>query len=139
MSDQPDLIEPVTVKLQQIDKDNTPYSAGISGRHEAINYIERKTEVELKAQVVFVDRKQQLEFHQLGAEEQVKGYCVFRYKDLTAKGVTIERGDKIVQVGQLTGEWYVLHGQGDPAAHFSSIGGFTLTRIFFGDREPVGG
>jgi len=138
MSDIPDLIESVPVEIEQIDKSATLFSSGVSGRSELLNNVVRKAKVTLPAQIVFGDSDQMSKFSRLGPDEQVKGYLVLRYIDLTNAGVVLARGDKIVKLGQLTTQLFLLHSSGDPAAHFSSIGGFTLFRMFFGDRTPVG-
>lgn len=137
MSDVPELIEPVKVLIQPINKTATTYSSGVSGRREIQNYVARKSTVTLDAQVVFGDTNQRPNFTQLGVDEQVKGYLVLRYKDLQDAATTLQRGDKIIKLGQLDVEYFLLHSKGDPAAHFSSIGGFTLVRMFFADKEPV--
>lgn len=135
--DVPELIEPIEVKFEQIDKGSTPYSSGLSGRREIINHVERDVEKTIQAQVVFGNVDQKTVPQEIGADEQVKGYLVVRYQDMLNLGVDLERGDKITQLGQLEVEYFLLHSQGDPAAHFTSIGGFTLTRLFFSDRTPV--
>jgi hypothetical protein len=133
-----DLIEPIDVTIQQIDKDSTPYPTGVSGRKYPVNNIGRKVEMILPAQVVHGDRDQRGNFTQLGADEERKGYILVRYEDLVNKGIQLKRGDKIIKIGQLSTELYLSHSTGDPAAHFTGIGGFTLVRYPFQDRDPVG-
>lgn len=141
MTDIPDLIEPIPVEIQPLDKANTPASTGVAGRREFSGTRKRKTTVILQAQVVFGDRDIKTKFTQLGPDEQIKGYILVRFKDLKDKGLVLKRGDKITKLGQLNVELFLTHGQGDPAAHFTSIGSggeFTLVRAPFGDRNPVG-
>ena len=138
MSDIPELIEPINVEIEQIDKTTTVASTGVSGRREFVGNIQRKTKIVLSAQVAFSNTDMITKFNQIGPDEQAKGYLVLRFIDLANKGVTLQKGDKIIKLGQLDVEYYLLHGTGDPAAHFSSISGFTLFRMFFGDRNPVG-
>lgn len=138
MSDIPDLIEPVLVEIEQINKTTTVASGGISGRHEHMGNIQRDTKFTIQAQISFGNTEQQTKFSQLGPDEQAGGYLVLRIIDLENLGKTLKRGDKIVKMGNRDVELFLLHSDGDPAAHFSSIGGFTLVRMFFGDRNPVG-
>ena len=133
-----DLIEPIDIIIQQIDKTTTPFPTGVTGRKFPINHIERKTDITIPAQVVHGDRDQKGNFTQLGTDEERKGYVLVRYKDLTSKGVVLKRGDKIIKMGQFDVELYLTHSTGDPAAHFTGIGGFTLVRMPFQDRDPVG-
>jgi hypothetical protein len=143
MSDVPELIESIDVEIEQIDKINTPYSDGVAGRRENYNHVVRKTKITLPAQVVFgktpSDEAITLFKSQLGPDEAIRGYMIMRFQDLADKGVALKRGDKIVKMGQLVVDLYVSHSTNDPAAHFSSIGGFTLLRVFFNDRNVVGG
>jgi len=133
-----ELIEPINVEIEQIDKDETPYSDGVSGRRENYGSVTRKPKVTIQAQVVFGNTEQQTKFSQLGPDEQAGGYILIRYEDMTNLGVVFKRGDKIVKLGQLERELFILHSSGDSAAHYNSIGGFTLVKLFFGDRNPVG-
>lgn len=137
-SDIPELIEPVFIKIKQLDKPATVYSSGVSGKREIMNAPVLGSEITLPAQIVFGDGDQKPNFSQLGTDEQSKGYLVLRYVDVTSAAVVLQKGDKITKLGQLDVEYYLLHTQGDPAAHFSSIGGFTLFRMFFSDRKPKG-
>ena len=139
MSDIPELIEPIKVTIKQLDKAKTVMSGGVNGMREVVNAPVLSAPIMLDAQVAFGDSEQLGIMSSLGTEEQVKGYMVLRYADLDALTTKLQRGDRISKLGQLDVEYYLLHGQGDPAAHFSSIGGFTLTRMFFSDRNPNGG
>lgn len=132
------LIEQINVVVEQIDKSTTPFSGGVAGRREHMGNIQRKVAVTLSAQVAFGNVNMRTEFNtQLGPDEQAKGYMVLEFAELTAKGIVLKRGDKIIKLGQLDVAYFLLHSTGDPAAHFSSIG-FSLVRMFFGDRNPVG-
>lgn len=139
MSDIPELIEDIPIKVRQLNVGATQFSSGVSGRKEIINAPVLGAEISLPAQVVFGDGDQKGNHTQMGVDEQVKGYMVLRYVDVNNAAVTLKRGDKITKMGQLNTEYYFLHSQGDPAAHFTSIGGFTLFRMFFSDRAPTGG
>ena len=132
------LIEPIKITVQQIDKTTTIYPSGRSGRKHPSNSVVRHVDVILDAQVVHGDRDQKGNFSQLGADEQRKGYVVLEYAALVAKNVVLARGDKIIKMGQLDTELFFTHSTGDPAAHFTGVGGFTLVRMPFQDRDPVG-
>lgn len=136
MITQPPLIEPIDVVIAQIDKTNTRYSGGVSGRRESKNFTIFKTPVTIPAQVVFGNKDQETNFSGLGADEQVAGYLVVRFIDLQALGVDLKRGDKITSLSDE--DLFLLHSSNKPAAQFSSLGTFTLARVFFGDRNPIG-
>lgn len=133
-----ELIEPIELIIQPLDKTTTPASTGLSGRREFMGNRQRKPDVTIDAQIAFGNVSMRTEFNsQLGPDEQAKGYCVLRYADMAAKNFQFKRGDKIIKLGQLDVEYYVMHSLGDSAAHFTASG-FTLVRMFFADRNPVG-
>lgn len=131
------LIQPVDVTISQIDKQSTIYSKGVTGRREAKNIIIRRDPITLTAQVAYGNSDQKTDFSQLGPDEQVKGYCLFKFSDLEKLSNPLQRGDKIIKIAQLDQNLFILHSLGDPAAQFTSIG-FGIVRMFFGDRNPVG-
>lgn len=132
-----ELIEPVDIIIEQIDKTNTPFPDGASGRKFPMNHVVRATPFIIEAQVVHGDFSQTQNHTQLGTDEQQKGYLVLRFEDLNNKGKTLQRGDKITKMGQLDVELYLSHSSGDPAAQIG--GSFQLVKMFFLDRNPVGG
>lgn len=134
----PDLIEPVELVVESINKTQTPYSSGVSGRRETINHVVRDKFL-IPAQVVFANLDQDMQSTQLGASEKAKGYVIIRRKDLSAIGKQINRGDRIVQIhGEALKQLlYFIHSVGDLSSQFSDTG-FAFVRLFFSDREPVG-
>lgn len=131
----PPLIEPITVTVSQVDESSTQYSGGLSGRHETVNSVVRK-DVSFQAQVVFGNTQQDTDFSQFGADENTGGYLVVRRQDLKDASIDLKRGDKITKLGDQEVELYLLHGLNKPAAQFTSLGTFTLERVFFADRKP---
>ena len=132
------LIQAINVTIEQIDKTLTQFGGGLSGRKFPVNSVVRKSAFTIPAQVVHGDRDQKGNFTQLGADEQRKGYILVRFEDLKNLGREIKRGDKITKMGQFNVELFISHSSGDLAAHFTGIGGFSLVRIPFQDRDPVG-
>lgn len=134
----PNLIEPVDLVVESINKVQTPYSTGVSGKREIINHVVRE-QFTIPAQVVFSNLDQDLQNTQLGPSEKAKGYVILKRNDLSAQGKSINRGDRIVKIhGEpLKQILYFIHSVGDLSSHFSSAG-FVFVRIFFSDREPVG-
>ena len=136
----PRLIQPIPVEISQINKSRTISSGGVSGRHETFGNVQRDVKFIIQAQVAFGNVEQVTLFNSmLGASERAGGYLVLRFVDLKNLGKTLNRGDKILKIGDITCDYFLLHSKGDPAAHFSAIGGFTLFRMFFGDRNPIKG
>lgn len=134
----PPLIEPVDLLIEAIDKAQTPFSGGVSGRRETVNHVIRD-QFTLPAQLVFGNQDQKAHSTLLGTDEQAKGYALFRLIDIKNLGKEPKRGDRIIKVNNtdLKQQLYFLHSVGDLSSHFSSSG-FTFTLIFFADRDPVG-
>ena len=134
----PDLIESVPILIETINKSQTPYSTGVSGKREIINHVVRD-QFTVNAQVVFADLFQGMESSQLGPSETAKGYVILRRKDLFDIGKQVNRGDRITQIrGEVLKQLlYFVHSVGDLSSHFSDTG-FAFVRIYFSDREPVG-
>ena len=139
----PELIEPIKVVVEQIDKTATPFSTGVSGRRETQNFVKR-IEQTFNAQVVFGNDDQKQHSTQLGVDEEAAGYCIFLESELEDLGKRPVRGDRIVKfIGQNGKEkipstkLYFNHSGGDLGGHFSN-GGFGFVRLFFMDRDPVG-
>ena len=134
----PPLIEPVTLLIEAVNKMQTPYSTGVSGRRETVNHVVRE-QFSLPAQVVYGNQAQKMHSSLLGTDEQAAGYALFRLADMKVIGKEPKRGDRIVKINSvdLKQIMYFTHSVGDLASHFSSTG-FTFTLLFFSDREPVG-
>ena len=131
----PKLIEPIDVLIESLDKTKTRYSSGRAGRREKKNRTVYKTAVSVPAQVVFTNEEQKTKFNTLGADERSKGYLVVRFIDLQALGIDLKRGDRIKDLTK--DPLYLLHSTNKPAAQFSSLGTFSIARVFFGDRKPI--
>jgi len=141
--DEPELIEPINLEIESIDKGETTYSIGPGGRREPINNIVRTLFV-IPAQVVFGNTEQVQHSSQLGTDEEASGYIIIRPKDLTDLGKTIKRGDRIIKFidsngGErvLSNPLYFVHSAGDLSSHFSGSG-FSFIRALFTDRNPIG-
>lgn len=136
-----ELIEPMSIEIEQKDVDNTPFPSGISGRKFPVNHKAWKAPFRINAQVAFGERDMKGNHTQLGTGEIVKGYIIVLYKDLLADSIDLKRGDRITKLitkqEELDVELYFVTSLGDPSAHVD--GQFGLKRIMFEDREPVGG
>jgi hypothetical protein len=138
MTDIPNLIEPIDVKIEQIDKTILRPDRGPGNIPDSPLPVPRKTTITLKAQIVFIDSSIEQNHTQIGTDEQARGYLVVRFIDLSSQNITLKRGDKIIQVGNRPCEFYLVHSFNDSAAHFSSESSFTLLRVPFMDRNPIG-
>jgi hypothetical protein len=127
----PNLIHPVDVEIQQVDKPNTSYR---SDAREPVRKLKRKATITLSAQVKWrrsVDPRNTLE----GVAEDSDGYLLFRYHDLADAGVTLKRGDKIIKIARLAYELFIT--QLIPAGHYPDQNGPSLLKAFFSDRNPA--
>lgn len=141
----PNLLNPVTITIDRIDRTETQWDPIL---RENLNIIRRRPSFDIDAQIVYrkVFVKGSLDASELdgqmgeglgGAVPNSDGYVLLRVYDLGLKGLTmpdIERGDRITKLGQLTVEYFVVGKR--PAAQYTDQGGFTLIAVFFEDRNP---
>lgn len=127
---EPDLVHPIPIEIEQIDKDSTFYD---DDAREAIRDAARPEVKKLSAQVSW-SVKDDPAPEKMGISEETRGYLLFKKKDLSGESVTINRGDKISKIGHDTVELYVLGLT--PAGHYPDQGGATLLQAYFGDRNP---
>lgn len=136
----PRLLNPVKVKIMQIDKSSTQFNTRL---RENVNIIKRNAEFEIDAQIVYkrstVDPGKDnpnFEGHQGsglgGIVEESDGYLVLRFKDLTDLNIELKRGDKITKLAQINVEYFITGTR--PGSHYTDQGGFTLLQVFFKDR-----
>jgi hypothetical protein len=144
----PNLIHPVPVTIQRMEPNATLLDPVA---REPVRQMWRNdcgpgtlAPLQLEAQVNWNDGEMaRPTFPAGGAEEEWKGYLVFRVVDLVAAGVAVEnpdgtlqislaRGDRIVRIGRRVVDLYVLWFR-DIAA-YPDQGGATLLEVTFNDR-----
>lgn len=126
----PNLIHPVDVHIEQLDKASTVYDDDFrepvqQAAHAVVKY--------LKGQVSWGESKQ-LGTTAAGVEENAAGYVLFRYIDLEKAGVTLKLNDKIVKLGKIATDLYIT--KIAPCGHYQDQGGATLVKAYFMDRQP---
>ncbi len=78
---EPELLDPIDIIIESIDKTKTKFSGGVDGRREHRNSIVR-TPFTIPAQVVFGNVDQVQHSSQIGTDEEAKGYVIVRPIDL---------------------------------------------------------
>jgi hypothetical protein len=134
----PNLIHPIPIRVQPIDRANVITDADYG---EEMEVIARKTETIVSGQVKWVgfDRfKPSMD----GPQEGEDGYVLFRIVDLRAVSLNmIHRGDRFVQLGgspnAVGTDVYVTRSRF--SGHYPDQNGPTLVKAFFADRQPVKG
>jgi hypothetical protein len=141
--DEFDLIEPITIEVEQINKEETYWVDPRTGRRQPVNNVVRE-KTNLKCQLVLGNTEQDIHGSQLGSDEEAKGYCIFLKEDIESMNKQLNRGDRITAIinydgtrQELPQKWYFLHSVGDLFGHFTRTG-LGYTRILFSDRDPVG-
>lgn len=138
----PVLQNPISVIIEKIDKSKTNYNNRL---RENVNIIRRKTPIAIDAQIVWkrsissaskdgLNFEGSQNFGLAGISEESIGYFIVRFLDLNKLELVIEKGDKIIKLGQIDTEYFVLGTR--PAAHYVDQRGFALLMIFFKDRNP---
>jgi hypothetical protein len=132
----PMLLHPIPVKLRKSDRAFT--AAWDENFREPVGQVRRKQRpIELVAQVKNI-RVENVVLKEGGKSEHADGYLLFLASDLERRKVTIETGDRIVEIGSGSRtrevDYYVVQvtGRGHYPEHF----GHTMIKAFFQDREP---
>jgi hypothetical protein len=134
----PRLLHPVPVLIRQIDRKFT--SRWDDNLHEPIGQVRRKDrrkETEVRAQVKIggTDTPQASEG---GVVEKSDGYLLFLTSDLKKAHLTINRGDRVVKIGNGSNgrevDLYIT--QFEWRGHYPGAQGPTLLKAHFEDRAP---
>jgi hypothetical protein len=127
----PNLLHPVPIEIRQTDKAGTPQDHDF---REPINRVKRQPTQTVDGQVAWANDKR-IQYTRGGSRYDADGYVLFRYVDLEAKSMELKTGDKLVKIGKITSNVYIVHFQ--PQGHYTDVGGATLVKAFFSDKDPV--
>jgi len=128
---QPNLIHPVPIKIQQLDVAETYYD---DDYREPVQQAAHKNYAIVPGQIKW-GSDDRLSATRGGAEEGADGYVLFRYVDLAKAGITLKLNDRMIQLGKLDTDVYIIRLQ--PMGHYSDMGGATLVKAYFADRQPA--
>jgi len=137
----PNLIHPVPIVIEQIDKTRQEDNAG-QGSWFDDDFREPIQQAAHKAIVTCVGQPRWGDAQKLGAsrtgpESEARGYVLFRYVDLEAQNITLQQNDRLLKIGKLDTNVYIISLR--PEGHYSDQGGATLVKAFFKDRQPAKG
>lgn len=132
----PRLLHPVPIFLRQIDRRRTAIMD--DNLHEPVGQVRRELKpVKLSAQMKIFDTDR-ARAASGGATEDSTGYALFRTSDLNIAKIEIERGDRIVQIGDGKNgrevDYYIVKVLW--LGHYQFAQGPTLVKAFFEDRKP---
>lgn len=132
------LLHPLPVYVQQIDRSGTPkFDANLA---EPIGQVERwHKPIRLLGQVKLDDLDDPTASPGgIIEESSPRSYIAFLTKDLHRVGITLQRGDRIIQIGDAPNatevDYYITHFR--HLAHYHQAKGNTLIRAYFRDRHP---
>lgn len=133
----PRLLHPILVSIRQIQRSNTPIMD--TDLHEPVGQALRDQKpVQLYAQVKEMEDAG-LQVSVGGRLENANGYLLFLTSDLHAQGISLQIGDRVVQVGEELNarfvDWYFVKFQ--HRGHYPSAKGATIVKAWFADRQPV--
>lgn len=123
----PRLIRPFTAIIEAIDKSSTVYDRR---SRQPIGDVAR-VRYSIPAQHDSVHRMMP-DWDQSGPSEQLRGRLIVRYVDIEAAGYTPRRGDKVVQMGTKSVEYYIVNIE--QRGHWQN--GPTFLRLYYSDRRP---
>jgi len=128
----PNLIHPVSVKVERLDESATVYD---EDAREPVKQGSRKVVYTLPAQVNW-GAHNGMDPSDIGPSDNESGYVLFRKTECVAAGYHPQRKDRIIQIGSLTGlTLYITSVR--PMGHYPDQSGYTLWKCSFSDRSPV--
>jgi hypothetical protein len=126
----PTLLHPVPVTVQKLDRDATVFDADYKEQLQR----EARAEAVICPGQIFWVQDQAKQLMPGGAREDSDGYVLFRYIDLQALDITIDREDRFTAFGSTLVDVYVV--KLTPMGHYADAGGPTLVKAWFKDRQP---
>ena len=126
----PNLIHPVTVQIEQIQKGSTFFD---EDAREPIQEAARSAVIEVLGQPRWTS-SEELSVKRGGVVEGAAGYVLFRKVDLDAASVTLQINDRFKKIGNVDTDYYVIKIQ--PTANYDDQGGPAMFRAWFADRLP---
>lgn len=126
----PNLIHPIPIVFRQINESTTIYD---EHHREPVQQSRWGSSITVNGQIKWAEEKS-LTITVNGKILNADGYVLFRYIDLTAKGVTLKGNENITKIGATNYDLYVLKLR--PTASYDDVGGSTMVKAFFEDRQP---
>lgn len=135
----PNLLHPVPVIIEQINKARQEDNSGDGtwfddDFREPVQQAARSSVVTVQGQPRW-GNSQKLGASRMGPESEATGYVVFRYVDLADAGITLQQNDRFTKIGTLDTDVYIISMR--PEGHYADVGGPTLVKAFFKDRQPA--
>lgn len=129
----PAILHPVQVKFRVRRTDLTLMD---DDAREPVGKVNRNAEVTLTGQIFWQNKVWESEA--VGLVPKTLGYVLLRRYDLTAVGVNITEGDKIIQIGinnaALTEPYYIYRIM--YRGHYQDTDGHSLVKVWFTDKKP---
>ena len=126
----PNLVHPVTVEIEQIQKASTFFD---EDAREPLQQAARSAVIEVEGQPRW-GSAEELDAGPGGVIENAAGYVLFRKVDLDAASVTLQINDRFKKIGNVDTDYYVIRIQ--PTATYNDQGGPAMFRAWFADRLP---
>lgn len=126
----PNLIHPVAVTLEQIDRPATVYD---ENTRAPIQQAARKAAVTLSGQASYGSAAGLMR-KTYGLIKDESGYVTFSRRDLVSRSITLSIGDRITLIGNESHDAYIVRLQ--PMGHYPEYGN-TLVRAYYQDRKPA--
>lgn len=132
----PRLIHPIPVFIRQIQRSLTVQD---DDAREPVGQARRKQKpIKLMGQIRRFDPTDNPMATSGGVTEHTTGYVLFRTLDLKSRRLVLQRGDRIVQIGEgrLAEETDLYIVQKPLRGHYPEHQGATIQKFFFSDRKP---
>lgn len=139
MSPQPRILHPVPVTIEQVDVSDQ--ATGGDTFHdddfrEPVQQVDHDPAFIVDGQPKW-GSEDELGTTKGGVASGASGYVLFRFIDLEnhpSGPKTLKQNDRFTKIGKIDTDVYIVSLR--PVAHWNDIGGATLVKAFFADREP---
>lgn len=128
----PNLIHPVPITIQQLDKASTVQD---HNHREPVQQSVRNADVIAPGQVMWFGLEMEVDLG--GRKVQARGYVLFRYIDLNALSISLKYNDRITKMGIEDVGMYIVGLT--PVGHYPDQSGATMVKAFVNDRQPAKG
>jgi hypothetical protein len=131
----PNLLHKTLITIRQQNRTQTEWD---DDAREAIQEVKKDNDVKLHGQVSFKGAGRgdmSLEFTKGGVNETALGYILFRFVDLNARNIELQRNDQIVQMGHRAVDLWIE--RLTPEGHYADTDGPSLIKAHFSDRKPA--
>jgi hypothetical protein len=129
------LLHKTLITIRQQNRAQTEWD---DDAREAIQVVKKDNDLQIHGQVSFKGAGRgdmNLEYSRRGVDEAGHGYILFRFVDLDAAGIELQRNDQVVKIGRRNVDLWIE--RLTPEGHYEDQDGAALLKAHLTDRKPA--